>query len=464
MSTFTPYQVDFSVKNAAKTLGFSKKKVHFKFGFANPEACRQGLMGAQCRGSEHELTFVWSLASGKRNLFVDGKEVHYSESGQNGWTQDRSWQHAFSLKVGDERYRIHFITQPKQPEIPEIRPFNLLVNGVSYFQFNKIFELGTPRMHVRDVDTRGGNRNHGAGRDSPMSPEERRAVAAAKVESLRELRDHQVRKSGSNDSGGVEKSLQASMVREENLLSFDDPPEQQIVVASRGNTSSLTLGSAIESSPPYASFGNQIASPAVYQDYTQQQPPPYGNYGPSPSAGAYAQSPFGSPQVEYGQAYGHPPQPLSYNMQPPVQAQPPFGQAPTYYGETNLGNTTALAQYQSPSNAPMTSPYAVNPSAQMQPPPGPGMYNSLNTPTFESGQPALPSPSAQSYASYGSAPSFAQPPRPPQHQQQQLPYQQTFSTPQQYPPPSNGQEFSQPLYTSPTTNPQQYGQSTQFTF
>jgi hypothetical protein len=84
--SYVPYQVDYKVSGAGKTLGVTKKKVLWKFGFANPDALRDGSAGSQCRGSEHEVNFVWSLASGKRQISVDGKEVHYSESGLNGWT------------------------------------------------------------------------------------------------------------------------------------------------------------------------------------------------------------------------------------------------------------------------------------------------------------------------------------------------------------------------------------------
>ena len=84
--SYVPYQVDHTVKNVSKTIGVSKKKVMFKFGFASSKALSDGMSGAQCRGSEHQVDFVWSLKTGKRQILVDGKEVHFSESGMNGWT------------------------------------------------------------------------------------------------------------------------------------------------------------------------------------------------------------------------------------------------------------------------------------------------------------------------------------------------------------------------------------------
>lgn len=84
--SFVPYQVDYTVTGAGKKLGASKKKITFKFGVANRQALAQGLLGANCRGTEHEVEYIWSLGSGKRQIYADGKQVHYSESGQNGWT------------------------------------------------------------------------------------------------------------------------------------------------------------------------------------------------------------------------------------------------------------------------------------------------------------------------------------------------------------------------------------------
>jgi len=151
-----PYKVDHSVQNTAKKLGFSKKHVSFKFGFANPGALGdQAKSGAACRGSEHSVLFVWSLKSGKRQLTVDGKIVHSSESGKNGWTGDRTWQHTFPLRnhndaTGDS-YKVELISQVAQSDIPDSHPFDLRIDGISYFQFNEMWILGTSDMVTSDA-------------------------------------------------------------------------------------------------------------------------------------------------------------------------------------------------------------------------------------------------------------------------------------------------------------------------
>lgn len=343
MATFTPYQVDYSVKNASKTFGFSKKRVSFKFGVANEEALRNGLTGSNCRGSEHEIIFIWSLNSGKRQILADGKDVHFSESGINGWTSDQVFQHHFNLRVPNlnSPLRCHLVTQPTNKEIPSIKPFDLRVNGISFFGFSKIFQLGTTSMVSRSLRGSGGRNSD----DDPyITPEERKAIAAAKLASIRDMREGSQGGYGGYNGGG-----------EGNLIDFDAP--------------------APAPAPPPA------APPAA--PYAQQA---YSNYslGPTPPAAAPPAAP----------GYGAPPAaPPAYGAPPPQQQQfagygaPPPSQPPPYY---------------------------------QQPQPSP----SQSQPAFGTG---VASPTAQTVASYGSAPTFAMPP---QQQQQQ----------QQYPPPPQQQQ------------------------
>ncbi len=362
---FIPYQIDYAVTNAAKTLGFSKKKVSFKFGFANPSASRDQT-GAACRGSEHEVIFIWSLASGKRQLLLDGKDVHYSESGQNGWTSDRAWQHSFPLHDTALRQtlKVHFISQPVNKDIPGSRPFDLRVGGISYFSFNQIFQLGTAAM-----TTRGGN-HHDPDRDM-MTAEERRLVAQAKLESLKEYEQNR-------NSASHRLQQQPAMKREEDLLiSFDDPAPPTVAPPVAGNgyvnapqpypafMSSLSLGSDFQDS--------DAASPPMMQQQPLQRPPSNApNYGVPTNQYSFAGPPPANP---YAPTYQQPPPaPYTSNAMTPYQPAAPSPYQPAA--------TNPYASY------PPSNPYAPN-------------YN----------QP--PSPSMQSFASFGSAPSFAQPPKPP---------------------------------------------------
>lgn len=432
--TFIPYQVDYAVKNTAKTLGFSKKRVSFKFGFANPQSVSQGLTGAQCRGSEHEVTFMWSLASGKRQLFLDGKDVHYSESGMNGWTSDRAWQHSFPLRemASGRTYKIHFISQPVNKDIPDMKAFDLRINGVSYFSFNEIWKLGTPAMITREGPRAYSGGPRGSG-DAGISPEERRLIAMAKAESLKDME----RQKAQQHRPQLQQPPQGEtkpMVREEQaLISFDDPPPPQ----------QIAPVTSVGSGPPaqqnqYSQFASPVTLDSAIDNrgyaggsYGQPPPPPnpYGggpSYAPYPPAGDASASTAMTP-------YTAGPAPSPYAQPQPVQT---YG-----YGSTN--SNAAVNGFQS-----MTSPsqqsYASYGSAPSfaKPPPAPAAANPYGTPGY-AGYPPATQPAPAGYPAYPPQQQQQPPPQPPQPQQQQYPPQQQ----QQYPP--QQQQQQQPYYGYP---------------
>lgn len=448
---FIPYYIDYNVKNQSKTIGVSKKRVTFKFGFASRQAVQQGLVGAHCRGSEHECVFTWSLNSGKRHVTMDGKDVHFSTSGQNGWTSDRTWQHVFSLKVPNYTgtFRCHLISQPA-PQGSNIRPFDLRVGGVSIFKFNQIFMLGTPQMTVRKP---GGSRaTHSGDGEEPMSSEERRMLAAARVESMREFRKEQDRNaeaavkagiSASNQNGGAPPAAAAAPAGGGDLLmSFDGPPTAPPMPAPQGppvqHVSSLTVsdfgasGNSFAAAPPpgHAPYGYPAPSPQhPGMGQTQQRAVSYGQAPPQQQA----QNPFGA----------------SFSSQPtlPVSANPFSGAASASTAPT--ANTAAMTPYQSPAGQAQSTPgyslgssynsFATAPTAASTQAPAPTLASSLDPyakppadPWATPAAPAPPAPQQQSYGqlppqqqpggfpamqspsastmTYGSAPAFARPP------------------------------------------------------
>lgn len=465
MATFTPYQVDFSVKNAAKNLGFSKKRVSFKFGFADDKALQEGRNGPACRGSEHELTFVWSLGSGKRHLQLDGKDVHFSESGQNGWTVDHTWQHSFQLhdKATKRVYRFNFVSQPVNKERPDVRPFDLVVGGLSYFQFNPIYELGTPKMIAMPVVDGAAHRAA-----SPISAEERRQLAAAKLASLQDLRQGQQPKDASSQASA------SGMKREEvSLINFeeDQPPPPPVPPANAYGQQRPT--SSGQYSQYYAS--SMTMDPSIAENVTAPGSTVYGTnpYGapppPQPNAAANPYGLGGSQQQPPPQPYAAAPAPYGVPPQPPAGALPPSQASmnagfqappPNSSGYPPAGPSAYPASGYPPSGA--AAPYPP-PQQPQQQPPGYPPYGGTNTTSnvgYQQQQPAaygqpaqggnmqqqqqqqqpynnysLTSPSAQTQFSYGSAPSFAQPP--PQQQQQQPQQNQAY----QHPPQQNAPQY-----------------------
>jgi len=462
---FIPYFIDYTVKNQSKTIGVSKKRVTFKFGFANRQAVDDGLVGAHCRGSEHEVVFVWSLNSGKRHVMLDGKDVHFSSSGQNGWTSDRTWQHVFSLKVPNYSgtFRCHLISQPA-PQGSNVRPFDLRVGGVSIFKFNQIYQLGTPQMTVRKPGGSRASYNGSGEQDEPMTAEERRLLAAARLESLKEFEKQQHR---SGDSGfpGSDDSPAGNGTAD--LLSFDAPtpaPTQVPQGMPNQMVSSMTLGSEFGLPPQQQ---QQQQPPYGYPQQQQHQQPNYG--------GGYS-----APQAQGG--YGSPPGQSTFSGSTSTypagntSAMTPYQGSQASIPGYSLGNNSfaggastnffgAVSADQPPqqqqSFVPSTDPYG-------QPPADP--FSTAPPPQQTSYQPPAPAPFQQqqgyagggypqqqqplqsptgtqaSFGTYGSAPTFARPP----HQQQQQQQQQ-----QQ---PNYGQQQQNPYGAPPQYQQQQYQQ------
>jgi hypothetical protein len=282
------------------------------------------------------------------------------------------------------------------------RPFQLRVYGVNFFDFSQIFQLGTPAMVVRPAPSGSGPRSPDD--DPNMSPEERQAVARAKLESMRDLR-----KVNSKDSD----DLASPRGQETSLISFDDPPPPQGVQTGggygRSMMSSMTMNRSYDSLSP-----QQQGAPA---------PAPYSNYALAAAAAApaYGQQPaYGAPAPAYGQppaapAYNAPygaPAPASYGAQPPAQAGYGFAQAPAPVDAPTYGAPAPAYGAPAPQGswgAPPAAPAPAygNYSQNHQQPAG------LSVQT--SGAAPVPAYASTTPLSYGSAPSFAQPP---QHQQQ----------------------------------------------
>eukprot|EP00429_Kryptoperidinium_foliaceum_P028964 CAMPEP_0176140826 /NCGR_PEP_ID=MMETSP0120_2-20121206/71598_1 /TAXON_ID=160619 /ORGANISM="Kryptoperidinium foliaceum, Strain CCMP 1326" /LENGTH=108 /DNA_ID=CAMNT_0017476929 /DNA_START=122 /DNA_END=444 /DNA_ORIENTATION=- len=74
------YQIDFAAQAAGKRVASTKRKIRWRFGFPNKAALDAGKTGPECRGEEHDVTVVWSITSGKRQIMMDTREIHYSSS------------------------------------------------------------------------------------------------------------------------------------------------------------------------------------------------------------------------------------------------------------------------------------------------------------------------------------------------------------------------------------------------
>jgi len=214
--------------------------------------------------------------------------------------------------------------------------------------------------------------------DDGTSPEERQAIARAKLESMRDLRRGQDKPKDSSP-------FPTAVPTESSLISFNDPVPQQ---SAQNNNfmSSVTLDPSLSSPKAYENQSFPAPNNATpYSNYSlppTQTAPAYSNYTlpPTPAAPQYQQYQNGASQ------YGQPPVPTS--------------QAPMQYGTTQATPTN-----QPNHGYPPTRPNW-NSTATPQ---GPSQQLTISTNVPSNAAYASSTPHSQ--ASYGSAPSFAQPPR-----------------------------------------------------
>lgn len=138
------YQIDFTAVASGKRIASSKRRVRWRFGFANLDALAAGQTGTDCRGEEHDVTIVWSVTSGKRLVLADGKEVHNGKNRNNVF--DFTW-----TSKGNHVLKVVAHAQPPMSAVPGFRQYDFFVDGQSFFTFPKVFRLG-----LAPNDPRGG--------------------------------------------------------------------------------------------------------------------------------------------------------------------------------------------------------------------------------------------------------------------------------------------------------------------
>uniref|UniRef100_A0A7S4JH81 Uncharacterized protein n=1 Tax=Odontella aurita TaxID=265563 RepID=A0A7S4JH81_9STRA len=182
-----PYQVDDFTHNTGRHLAGTKKHIRFSFGFAHlpslvsspssssspcsaPSAAAAAT-GPACRGSEHTVELRWSGVAGKRTVTLDGRDVYF-EMAPNRSVQ--RFEHSFPLPSAGEGggegtehtlQIIGYYTVPPGTIEAErsravgrrkmfgtdgrFRQFDLLLDGESFHDFLRIYQLGTEECERR---------------------------------------------------------------------------------------------------------------------------------------------------------------------------------------------------------------------------------------------------------------------------------------------------------------------------
>lgn len=183
-----PYQVDFSAESKGRHLDSTKRKLTWKFGFANPPSVFPHLFdakenhvgdlndgrgngsivpfsdepkkGVECRGREHEIILTWSVLSGKAHIYVDSREIYRSEPAEeylfNPFTASFNREFDLPNSQFNGKHRIGLRCYARTPMGAKnmvvdsnggtFRQYDLTLDGLSYFVMPAVYELGTNRM------------------------------------------------------------------------------------------------------------------------------------------------------------------------------------------------------------------------------------------------------------------------------------------------------------------------------
>lgn len=314
---FPVYQIDFTSVASGKKLASTKRRIRWRFGFPNRDALDAGETGTACRGEEHDVTIVWSIASGKRLVLADGQEVHYSMT--RGTKLEFSW-----TMRGNHVLKVVAHATSQVSSTPGWRQYDLFIDGQSFFGMPKVYELGIKGPVGSDAPAPGARSTNGYGGGSS-----RRALPAV-IEGEPRSREEEEIELAKAISASLEESRQ-HLKRTVESHRAQDPNPPAIAAAPAGGGDLLDFGG-----PAPAAF----VAPAL---------PPSTNYAPAPPAqqpgydASFAAAPPpaamppgamvpvapqpGAPYGGYGGA--PPPQPAPhYGAAPVAQQQQPLAYAP----------------------------------------------------------------------------------------------------------------------------------------
>ena len=352
------YQIDMTTASTGKMVAQTKRRVRWRFGFSNKEAIAAGQTGTDCRGEEHEVTLIWSLTSGKRLVLMDGKEVHFSMGKPTSGKFQTSW-----TMRGNHVLKIVAYAAPPVRSRPNSKQFELFLDGMSFFTFPKIYELGIKAggSHARGMVQYEGARSSGAGggQQQPYNnyslPVEEENAWARRVESYEtqrgmnsipaevttapttansstdDLMDAPLAAPGQDLMGQPGALLDASvpaMAMAPPQPQFDEFAPQSAPAPTYNDVAGSVLGlygpTATDASAPaqqqYAALPPSTSAPVEQQQQQQQyyaQPPAQQQYyqEPAPQAQQFAAPPPQPVQQQQQQYYQEPPQEQYYQEQ-----------------------------------------------------------------------------------------------------------------------------------------------------
>lgn len=362
------YQIDFTAVASGKRIASSKRRVRWRFGFANPAALEAGATGTDCRGEEHDVTLVWSITSGKRLVLADGQEVHYSTSRNSIF--DFSW-----TMRGNHILKIVAHASPPLSPVPGFRQYDFFIDGRSFFTMPKVYRLGlapndpralspstSPRLAERGQrypsERSSGNianleapHNEDEVRDALMENGDKATLTQMLFSQEEAYLQEAIRQSLEDDGPQAKTNGTGGRDGEVDLLGFGGPaaapaspfdqalvptaPTQTYAMASSATGAPTLLWAPETSSEATAvtdtgsyTGGYAVATPAPAEQAPYSYGVPYGGQMP-PQTAYTAQDAFAAPPQQQ-QSYAAPIGSASWGAPAPAQAPVPYGTAASW--------------------------------------------------------------------------------------------------------------------------------------
>ena len=391
------YQVDFQASAKGKRVSATKKRVVFKFGFSNADAISKGLSGIHCRGEEHQITLVWSLTSGKRLIVADDEEVHYSQGRRGESRFEASW----TMQGNHELKLIAHAAPQVFGSSPGFRQFDLLLDGMSFFNMPKIYELGivsgvdVANRRYATQDPTSPSANYALPREESWGPAVRRyelqhSMSMSQGPSVEEPRSFE-QSPVAQRSGSFPSDMVSDPTPVNHLQDHFSAPVALMDQAQGGAVAAPapTVDEFAPRPPPPPTFetvSNNIMSaygppppatpalPALMNEPANPEAPAYQGavYEPSPEPQYASPAPYASPaQPVYA------PSPVQQPAYAPSPAQPAYAPSPVYAPP----HPAQQPVYQAPPPVQTVSEYTAPPEVPTTPTAAPQPKLSMNSPT-----------------------------------------------------------------------------------
>lgn len=144
-----PYKIDFSTRTVGKHIRQTKRHVNWRFGFAHVPSLFEGKTGTGCRGMEMDLHVIWSVASGKHEMYLNGQLIHHKLHSKIAVIPAQKFDYSVNVpeNILPGMHVIHVTAWALGlGEHANQNQFRFEFDGEEFRNFFGIFELGLPNM------------------------------------------------------------------------------------------------------------------------------------------------------------------------------------------------------------------------------------------------------------------------------------------------------------------------------